>query len=254
MKEHLILISWNVNGWTENNKLLRQEILYSFKADLICLSETHLSFNKNIDLIGYKWYGHNRDLKHSKSPKTFGGVGIFVKNYLFDLFDISIVDNSFDGIIGLKLKHKKTDYEIVVYSLYLPPENSIWCNQTDFFGHLICQLYFNTDADAIYLCGDLNSRTGNLDDVIREIDSDIKPRVCIDNVVNKQGKLFIDFMKDTKLCMLNGRINVENNNYSSVTVKGRSLVDYIVTPHVCLDTCEKFDMISVTEIMDYSSW
>ena len=32
---------------------------------------------------------------------------------------------------------------------------------TEFFGHLMSQLYINNDADAIFICGDLNARCGN---------------------------------------------------------------------------------------------
>ena len=72
--------SWNVNGWTESNKLLRSEIIKKLNLDIICLSETHLFTNDVISLFGYTWFGHNRSVTHVRVNKASGGVGWLVKN------------------------------------------------------------------------------------------------------------------------------------------------------------------------------
>ena len=71
------------------------------------------------------------------------------------------------------------DSKIVIYSCYLPPENFVCSNPTEFYAHLISQTYLRTYADAFYLCGDSNARTGNLCDYIPE-DEDIPPRKLVD--------------------------------------------------------------------------
>jgi hypothetical protein len=97
-----------VNGWTECNGQLRSEIIKSINPDIVCICESHLSGYSNIQLEGFKWFGHNRPLKHYNSPKTFGGVGIFVKCSIFNEFFISIIDKTFDGILAIKFVNKST--------------------------------------------------------------------------------------------------------------------------------------------------
>ena len=87
-------------------------------------------------------------------------MGVFIKNKQFEEFDIIIVDKSFDGIMGIQLRHKITDFTFIVVLCYLAPENSPWSNSTQFFSHLIAQLYMLNDIDAVYLTGDFNGRVG----------------------------------------------------------------------------------------------
>ena len=58
----------NIGGWTEGNKELRQAILDTADCDLICLCETHLVEDQNIEVNGYKWFGHNRQAVYVNAP------------------------------------------------------------------------------------------------------------------------------------------------------------------------------------------
>lgn len=80
------------------------------------------------------------------------------------------------------------------------------------------------------MCGDVNSRIADLRDYT--VVEDIPLRVALDTVVNKHGETCIEFLKDSKCCVLNGRLNPENDHFTSISVKGKAVVDYIVTPHV----------------------
>ena len=143
----------------ESNHQLRSKLIEHIDTQILCINETHLKNNQTISLDGYQFYTFNRQLTHVNAPKGSGGVGIFVHNSLYDVYEINIINRSFDGILGILLKSKQTGYKIVVYSVYLPPENSPWGrNATDFFSHLLGQMYLLSDADAIFVCGDLNSR------------------------------------------------------------------------------------------------
>lgn len=90
----------------------------------------------------------------------------------------------------------------------------------------------------------VNSQFGRLENCINEIDVDIPVRMCIDETVSKQGKILIDILKDTKCCVVNGRIN-GNNNFTSVLVKGRAVVDYIITTYNCLRTSVNLDILQI---------
>ena len=41
-------------------------------------------------------------------------------------------------------------------------------------------------------------------------------RQKLDNTINGHGKMFIDFLLDTKSCVLNGRFNAQENNFTCV--------------------------------------
>lgn len=93
-------------------------------CDIISISETHLYKEKEIHIKGYKWIGFNRQQIHVNAPKASGGVGILVKIWLTELFSISVIDKCYDGILGIKFTKHNSDFEFIVFTCYLPPENS----------------------------------------------------------------------------------------------------------------------------------
>lgn len=217
----------------------------------MCICETHLSGKEKIYVPGYIWYGHNRKTKHIKAPYTHGGVGILVKESLLKEFHVSEIDKSFDGILGLLFKHVDTEYSFINYVCYLPPDKSAWSNPTDFYGHLTSQLYLNNDVDVIYLCGDFNSRIGSRDDIIVGVDDVTLPlRKATDQNCNQYGEQFLDFLRDMKLCIVNGRVSPENDGYTCLKSNGMSVVDYFIVPHISLPTCAEFTVIPVSQCLD----
>ena len=68
----------------------------------------------------------------------------------------------------------------MVISCYLAPQNSPWSNTTDFYSHLISQIYTYSNIDGIYISGDLNSRIGESQYVIEHVD-ELPPRIVTDN-------------------------------------------------------------------------
>jgi hypothetical protein len=92
--------------------------------------------------------GHNRQELHRNAPKGSGGVGIFVKNCLLELYDIKVIDRIIDGIIGIKLINKENYHEYIVYSCYMPPENSRRGRDSQtFFAHILSQIYANNECE-----------------------------------------------------------------------------------------------------------
>ena len=51
-------------------------------------------------------------------------------------------------------------------------------------------------------------------------------------------------------CILNGRLNPENNNFTSISVRGKAVVDYIVTSHADMKTCLGFNVYTPSELID----
>ena len=234
----------NVNGWTTANDCLRQNIVKVLNKDIVCIGETHLAKDKTIFVENYKWFGFNREHKHVKSPVTHGGVGILVKNTVLSLYTASVIDKQVDGILGVEFKSKFFESNFIVFCCYLPPVNSPWAEPTNFFGHLLSQLYLHNNADLIIICGDFNARIG------KEIDfanfDKIPNRVPLDTCKNGYCEIFLDFLKDSKCCVLNGRF--ANDNFTS-THLGNAVVDYIVSPHDCFGKYLNFEVILVSELL-----
>ena len=227
----------NVNGWTVANEQLRQRILLSTDADIISINETHLAGDSEITLRGYIWYGLNRPTRHCRAPITHGGVGIFVRSLLFDCYSVSVVDKSLDGLLGIKLVHKGSDFEMIIYTVYLPPEGSNWGRDAQVvYNHLLRETYENAHLDSIIVCGDLNSRIADKEDFLMGID-DIPARKSMDEVSNQHGISLLEFLLESKTCILNGRVTPELDDFTCVSTRGRSVVDYFIVPHNFLQYC-----------------
>ncbi len=91
-------MSWNVREWTRNNEIIIKIFIEEIQPDILCVSETHLKGNDTILIDNYKCFPHNRTVSHVNAPKMFGGVSTFVKQNLFNLFDVSVIDVSFEVI------------------------------------------------------------------------------------------------------------------------------------------------------------
>ena len=81
----------------------------------------------------------------------------------------------------------------------------------------------------ICVCGDFNSRCGDLDDLIRGVD-EFCDREVIDFSLNKYGKILIDFFINTNMCLSNGRRSC-NNDFTSVSTNGSAVVNYCFVNH-----------------------
>lgn len=244
-------MSWNINGWTSSNQELRTRVIHHLNPDIICLSETHLDEHSTIVIPNYKYFAHNRQAKHKDAPFTHGGVGLLVKEALFEMFVISVFDQTFDGILSVTFKHRFSGYTFVVFSCYLPPENSLWCDVTNFYGHLISLIYSCENVDSMYICGDFNGRIGAVQDFVQGID-DLEHRVVVDEVKNKLGETLLDFMSDMKLCVTNGRVgqSLLKNNFTCISGRGKSVVDYIMVPQNDIAKCLDMNVYTPGELIE----
>ena len=63
-------------------------------------------------------------------------------------------------------------------------------------------------------------------------------------VVNQHGHTFLEFLNDAKMCVLNGRFRDTDDNFTSVSTKGKSVVDYMCVPnHDNFSQFESFQVI-----------
>ena len=87
----------------------------------------------------------------------------------------------------------------------------------------------------IYFAGsDLNSRTKDDLDYIPDVDGDTPPRINPDQERNNHGKCFLQFLKDNRALICNGRITPEQNDFTFVSPQGRSVPDYFTVLPIIL--------------------
>ena len=107
----------------------------------------------------------------------------------------------------------------------------------------------HTDYDAIYIAGDLNRRISNKPDFIECVD-DIPKRTAIDIDIKGHGEAILDFCFESQFCVVNGRIDPFNDDFTSVSSKGTTVVDYFRTSHDHLHSVRSFEVISMTNVTD----
>ena len=187
------IAAWNTGGWHGSNQLPREEILYRLAADIVFLSETKTSHEEHVSLMGYCTFSHNRVKIHKLATHGSGGTAFLVKQDLFNTYDIEPILCEIDGIIGLKLKDKFTEFETAIIGSYLPPESSTHLDDPDeYFQYLVGMIYELYDLDLIIMCGDYNARIGSKKDYVETID-DIPSRQVVDTVSNDHGQSLINF-------------------------------------------------------------
>lgn len=142
---------------------------------------------------------------HINAWSGSGGVGILVKNELFQSFDISVVDNGDEGILWLCLTDKlqgKRFYNGVCY--LLPKCSTRQIDASVFYDKRLRSIYEYQNKGIICICGDFNSRCGDESDFIEGVDS-IPARNVIDFACNEYSDVFIEYLVGANFCMLNGR-------------------------------------------------
>ena len=150
----------------------------------------------------------------------------------------------------MKLSHKSSSLSIVLCVCYLPPENSSrYFDVNNFFDNLLSDIYKYQNEGIMYVCGDFNSRCGDLDDFIRGVDC-IPDRDILDFNLNKYGEMLIDFLINTNMCFLNGR--GKNNDFTSVSTNGRPVVDYCFVNHSNLNSFSNFSVTRSCEFINQS--
>jgi len=229
----------------------RKNIIYSLDYDILVLCETFLTNNNELNINKYVWISHNRTEVNARAVRGSGGVGILLHDRITRSYSYNIVDMSQEGILWLHLKHKlESELEFYICACYLPPETSSRGDiQESFFISLLTEIYTLSTNSPILIMGDFNKRLGNKQDVDYNIDSNVPARSCIDNI-SKNPDTFIDFLRDCRFCVLNGRFDISLDNFTCLTNRGQSVVDYICTGYETLKYIQEFRVLTVNELIE----
>ncbi|ESO86374.1 hypothetical protein LOTGIDRAFT_167198 [Lottia gigantea] len=190
---------------------------------------------------------------HRNAKRGSGGVGILVNSEILGLYDATVLDDSKEDILWLKLSHKTLrNSDLCICACYVPPSDSTRAGGVDtFFNDLLQQVYCFQNQGILYMAGDFNARCGDEQDFIAGVD-DIPGRDIIDTTSNLYGDKLIDFLTSCNLCMLNGRVYGEHgsNNFTCVSKRGKSVVDYAITTHEQLSNCKSCSVYLMSDLIN----
>ena len=195
----------NVTGWTSTNDRLRKTIVMETNFDSLGLCETHIGGNDQlqIQLDLYIIYSH----KENGCPIYIRGVALIIhKRILHDYKVISV--EKFPGILSVELKNNDTNHSIHIAECYISPENSPYGRDPESVFNQLEEIVYEKTAhiDDLIILGDFNARTGKLTDYNQDVDQTVDQEI-LDETVNGHGRVLIDFLKDSKIIMLNGCFN-----------------------------------------------
>jgi hypothetical protein len=202
-----------------------------------------------LHLDGFRWFGQNRTALHTRAKCGSGGIGILIRECLFSVYNIHIVDSSYEGILWIKFTHKTSSDVFYSCVCYLPPvESTRDVNVNEFYDTLLCQIHRYGGQSLLYTTGDFNGRIGDKHDYIPGVD-DIPVRHVVDFVSNSHGNVLCNFLINTNCCVLNGR-NTVRNDYTYISTNGSSVVDYCILPYECVNKFSDFTVYTMSELME----
>ena len=248
----LTLVTWNINGWYENTKIIRANIIAGINPDIIVLCETHLKDDDKIYINeDYRAIPHNRKATHLRAKKNYGGICLLIHRFVDTHYVCNIVDKEYDGILAVKFTDKLSKFCFLIIALYLPPEQSTWGRDaSSFFAHVLQLIYEHSYCDTIILAGDTNSKIGAMQDFISEVDDGVCNRRVLDKCKNKHGQEMLNFLLESAMCVCNGRITPEYDNYTFIHSRGKSVIDYIAVPFEFLNQCLEFKVNTARDMVN----
>ena len=72
----------------------------------------------------------------------------------------------------------------------------------------------------------------------------------IDVKHNKHGESLMEFLKDSKCCVMNGRFHENLDSCNNISTRGKSVIDYCICPHEHLKFCTNFEVQTVSDVID----
>jgi hypothetical protein len=154
---------------------------------------------------------------------------------------------------------------ILLVCVYLPPKkSSSYVDEQDgmvILKEKLLDLRTRYPDHKLLVTGDLNARTGSLQDFLVDDASDYIPgmdwyipddfdipRCSKDRVVNDFGQGLIDLCTEMNIHILNGRAYGDNpGQFTNITESGCSTVDYVIIDTKLYETVDKFEVSEFAE-------
>ncbi|CAC5361376.1 unnamed protein product [Mytilus coruscus] len=235
--------------------------------DVLFLCETWLQKDILINIEGFTVVTYvNR--KKNIVQREEGGIAVFCKNNIFE--GIAIEKEYDHGIVLIKFSklYFNLNDDLYICFAYIPHEKSNF--------YRICDNDFHDDIENIFLeykykgtvivCGDMNSRTGELNDFLEtdnlekyigSVEPDVSPtiskRCSMDKVINAYGRKLIQLCYNTGLTIANGRLGNDScGTYTFCTSRGQSVNDHLLVCPENYDIIKNFGVLDFTEFSDHA--
>ena len=214
------------------------------------MSETKTVGSTCVTLQGYRTIYLNRENIHKNAKSGSWGVAFLIKDSIYTDYRVTREDYGVEGLLAINLHHLRTATNIMIIGSYIPPDSSVHATDNDmYFQQLVSLIYDNANKDFILMGGDYNARLGNKLDYIPSVD-DLPTRIVVDTISNDQGVSLANFCIQTNTCVVNGRVCPLQDGFTSVSHRGKAVVDYFVTRHDDLKFVDDFKVLSLGDIID----
>ena len=220
--------------------------------DAIFISETFCRQNDTFSITNYKVIQFNRQKISRNSIRGSGGCAIALSDKLLSNHVIvDTIKGRQDGILAVKLRCTDNDALVGLLANYLPPDSYHYGKDPESY-YLDNSLVYTEleDCDLLIAGGDLNSRTQDDLDYLPCVDADVSSRSNPDNEKNKHGEYFLQFLKDNRALICNGRVTPDLNDFTFVSPRGRSVPDYIYCPADHIQYCVSMQVLRVSDAIN----
>ena len=248
--------AWNINGWYSSgnqiNTQFKIDVIEKVGFDVIMLTETFCRDDDLFTIPNFTVVQYNRKSVSRRCIRGSGGCAIAINN---DLLSNHVIVATYkgkqDGILSVKLRCVDNDVLIGLLVNYLPPDNYHFGKDPESFFNDNSLIYSDlSDCDLVVCGGDLNSRTKEDLDFIVDVDGNCTPRSNPDLEKNSHGNYFLDFLKDNRALICNGRVTPELNDFTFISPRGRSVPDYIYCPADHIQYCTSCSVLKVSSVID----
>lgn len=243
----LKICSFNVQGGIERKFQFEDVCSMIDQFDVVFIQETWLVDSCHFNVRGYGIFRSDRG-SHKKKNTGSGGVVTLYKQALHK--GLHKLPSRHKDFMWIKLDKSffNLPNDIYIANCYIAPEDSVLHRDMnyDIFDTLGEEISKYSKLGEIIITGDLNARTGDLQEKLIEcqdnlpyddeinIDGDLigkelKKRNNTDKVINLFGRKLIDIVETFGLAILNGRtLGDTNGEKTCYTSRGSSTVDYFI--------------------------
>lgn len=265
-KERLKLLSWNVFGLGEKLKD-RDFVNTIIDYDMVCLTETWLSAQSDVNLKGFRCIKRPRNKRRKKGRRS-GGIILYFKKWLSN--GIKEISKSHEDLLWVKLDRYffGFDKDVYICIAYIKPNS---CNiPNSAFLQLEKDISRFDKYGHVVLVGDFNARTGELNDFVMNdtedkyfdnssdysIDSSSmmynRKRMNKDKKINNQGRELINLCQGTGLRIANGRtVGDLFGEFTFYKHNGKSAVDYIISSKHFLHNIQYVCIGELSDLSDH---
>ena len=228
-----------------------QEVIGSwlYENDIIAYVETWVK-DSVMEIEGYTGLHFIRNNINPRAKRGSGGISIFIKDYLKNA--VSVIKHYKYCLVWLKITQNDEIDPILIGIVYFPPEGSVYnCMNDDYFQILETDRIQFCEEYNVFICGDINARTGQLGDVPKEVEGSegqadkhnvlteyFPAALCEERRTqhevncNSYGKKLIDLCKSANMRILNGRTKGDSEGkLTRIETTGNSVVDYGICHH-----------------------